>query len=252
MEDIYQRICEMRRLMVAPFDYAGCHTHTKRRDDFWNYTILISLIISSRSKDQQVQLAMKNLNDKYELSPKKISEASDGEIKTAINVGISFVDKKVKDVKETSRIIQAMGIPKTEKEISDLPGIGPKSKDLYLAMISVDGNVKNVAIDTHLERIFKRWCWVDEKDSIPKITSKISAMVPPELKKDMFQIVSGFGQMICSSTPRCEMCTASEICPYSKRKTIDIEDFSKIVKNETVPDNAEWITPKGQIKTLWK
>lgn len=252
----YEEVVKMRRIMIADVDHSGCHTHSKDGGDFYKFTILISLILSSRSKDLEVKKAMDSFLQRFdEKSIGQIHQTPDDEMKKILNSGICFLDKKVQYVKDTSKIIHESGIPETRKGILALPGIGPKSADLYFSKIS-DTDI-NVAIDTHLDRIFKRWKWVPETNTIRQTSIDIGEKVPNELKKDMNQIVVGFGQMICSKTPKCEMCILSNKCPSSSsNKTLDIEEFGKLlVRDQKKISNTEWTVPENgkivKLKTLW-
>ena len=94
--DFYEEVVKMRTLMVADVDHAGCHTHSKGNDDFSKFTILISLILSSRSKDTEVKKAMDNFLAKFSWETiGLIHQTSDDEMKKILNSGLSFIDKKI-------------------------------------------------------------------------------------------------------------------------------------------------------------
>lgn len=262
---IYKKVCEMRRIMIAPVDYAGCNQHKSNDAEQKKFTILISLILSSRTKDEAVKKAMENLYRDIGMNPKSISEAEDSVIEKAIN-GVNFIKNKIKYIKETSSFINDKCknlsnmdfpwiMPTSQKILLSLPGVGQKSLSLYLT--HTEENSGEIAIDTHLLRIFERWGWTQSID--PKLENYSSSpdesrkylmkILPLEIRKDINQIVVGFGQNICKSTPLCHLCTANQICPSSTSKTvIDIEDFAEVAKkfHKDGAENITWTILEGE------
>ena len=67
---IYEKIAMMRQKMISPVDYAGCDQHEETDGETKNFCVLISLILSSRTKDEAVAKAMKNLSSKIDSTQK--------------------------------------------------------------------------------------------------------------------------------------------------------------------------------------
>lgn len=227
--DFYNKIANLRLKMIAPVDYSGHNAVSGK------FEKLVALILSSRTKDIKVGEVM----SKLDIS--KILAYTDEELKQIIN-GVSFADKKVEYLKKTAQIIKDQGIQDSEKFILSLPGIGKKSADIY--MMWLNGNHEYLAIDTHLNRLFKRWKLVDDNNSADQTSIEMKNKIPKELLKDANQILVGFCQNICSSTPKCELCPI--VCPSATGKNEtrassgDIEDIAKVSHS-----NVEWTIPEN-------
>lgn len=225
---IYERICLMRKKMIAPVDYAGCDQHEESN----NFCILLSLVLSSRTKDEAVYIAMKNLAKDIGLDPDKILKASDDEIAKCIS-GVNFNKAKVTYIKSMCKDIVEKyegKIPNDPKKIMELKGVGQKTYSLYENKTSEMPS--EIAVDTHIHRILQRWNWVKDSKTPDTTRKQIMEWLPIELRKDFNQIMVGFGQTLCGSRPRCQLCTANDICPVSlcKNIPIDIEEFGAVAQ----------------------
>lgn len=221
--DFYNKIANLRLKMIAPVDYAGHNSTNSKLEK------IIALILSSRTKDIKVGEVMSKLD------VSKILTYTNEELKQIIN-GVSFSDKKVEYLKKTAEIIQRCGILDDEKFILSLPGIGKKSADIY--MMWLNGNHEYLAIDTHLNRLFKRWKLVNENNTPDQTSIEMKNKIPKELLKDANQILVGFCQNICSSTPKCSLCPIT--CPSKINGIQDIENFPR-----TTCKNTEWVIPES-------
>lgn len=207
--EIYDKVRNFRKNITAPVD-TGCSSYAGNLDDSAKYKMLVFCILASRTTDLEVKKAMTKLEHLYNFSVEKISQLTESELKGALtDIGISFLDKKVVYIIETSKYIVKNGIPQGEK-IAILPGIGEKSKNLIMNII---GEKKVVAIETHVERVLKRWGFVDAGTSIKAIGKKVNEEIPEKYRGEMNQIIVGFGQIVCSAKPKCETCSVRDLCP---------------------------------------
>jgi endonuclease III len=277
---IYNAIANMRCALVAPVDVVGPHLLANPKAEP-RFQILIALILGSQTRDQIVSLAMNKLQRDVSrgcLTIQSIIDASEDEIKDAIN-GVSFHNKKAGYIKGTAEMIHTIyndKVPTELKELLKLPGVGNKVANLF--KVVADEEITNIAIDTHLSRIFKRWKWVSDNASSPNVIGReIQSWLPRPLWKNINQIVVGFGQIICTArNPLCGSCLARHWCPSKEevsKPSSDIEDmeilfkrtqtaYDKLVEEFGLPEKeAEWVVPNGNnfpngndfvpIKTRW-
>ncbi len=115
----------------------------KENPKLFRYQTLISLMLSSQTKDEITSQSVKNLQ-KIGLNPKTISETDTQELEECIYPA-SFYKRKAIYIKETSKVLHEKyddDIPNTIKELTKLKGVGPKMA--YLAMSSCWNNVVGI------------------------------------------------------------------------------------------------------------
>src|SRR3989344_5164537 len=161
---IYPLVIEMRRHLIASVDVAGCHTtrDSKSSVDDQNFQLLCSVILSSQTKDIVIGHVMARLHLALKpFSAMTMLSTADDVILIAIN-GVSFHIRKLDYLKRSAKMIVEQyenKVPDTMKELSKLPGIGPKTGALYLnhTANNLAQSISSIPVDTHLHRIFNRW-----------------------------------------------------------------------------------------------
>ncbi|PIK45854.1 putative endonuclease III-like protein 1 [Apostichopus japonicus] len=160
---------EMRKNKDAPVDVMGCN---KLQDDdadpkVRRYQVLISLMLSSQTKDQVTSAAMMKLRT-HGLSVPSILQTS---------------DKKLGD------LIYPVGFWK-------LPGVGPKMA--HIVMDVAWGELTGIGVDTHVHRICNRLKWVQKPTKQPEDTRKaVEKWLPRDKWREINVLMVGFGQQVC-------------------------------------------------------
>ncbi len=141
-----------------------------------SYETLVSTLMSSRTKDEVTLVASKRLFKKapniYELKRLRTEE-----IKKLI-YPVGFYKTKAKHLVKLSEVIidDFMGkVPKTQKELMSLPGVGIKTANLVLNRAF---GKPAIAVDTHVHRICNTLGWV--KTKTPEQTEKELIKVLPK------------------------------------------------------------------------
>lgn len=143
------------------------------------WQVLISTILSAQTRDEMTIKISHELYRKYP-SIQKLAGARIGEIRRIIKP-INYYKTKAKHIKETAKIITKKyngKIPKTREELLELPGVGRKTANVFLAVqkkpaIGVDAHVASLArmlgwtkqknphkIEKELERLFPERYWI--------------------------------------------------------------------------------------------
>ncbi|XP_058537116.1 endonuclease III-like protein 1 isoform X4 [Ochotona princeps] len=171
----------MRSRRDAPVDQLGAgHCYdTSAPPEVQRYQVLLSLMLSSQTKDQS----------------------------------------KVKYIKQTSTILRQRyngDIPSSVVELVALPGVGPKMA--HLAMAIAWGTVSGIAVDTHVHRIANRLRWTKEVTKSPEQTrTALESWLPRELWNEVNGLLVGFGQQTCLPVhPRCQACLNRTLCPAAQ------------------------------------
>jgi endonuclease-3 len=180
----------------------------KKQDPF---KILISTILSARTKDANTRNATERLFAKYD-TPKKIAEADIEEIEQLVKSS-GFYKVKAARIKEVSKdLIDKYNstVPENYKDLMSLPGVGSKTANCVLVYAF---KVPAIPVDTHVHRISNRLGWVKTKK--PLQTEKVLRdTVPKDFWLKLNRLFVRFGQQICIPIrPKCEICALTDVCP---------------------------------------
>jgi endonuclease-3 len=211
-------IMEMRRNRDAPVDTMGCGVIsdiTAKPQDY-RYQVLVSLMLSSQTKDQVTSDAMKRLRQ-HGCSVNNILSTSDEELGKLI-YPVGFWNKKVVYIKKASAILArdyAGDIPNTIQGLCSLPGVGPKMA--HLVMKWAWDTVTGIGVDTHVHRISNRLGWVPKPTKEPEATRKaLEDWLPRNYWSEVNELLVGFGQQTCLPLrPNCGNCLNRSVCPSS-------------------------------------
>lgn len=130
------------------------------------------------------------------------------------------MQRKVEYIKRTSTILlnkYDSDIPKTVKELCELPGVGPKMA--HICMRNAWGVVSGIGVDTHVHRICNRLKWVRKETKTPEETrNELEDWLPRPLWSEVNHLLVGFGQETCLPRfPKCSECLNKNICPYTSK-----------------------------------
>lgn len=214
-----QNIREMRRERTAPVDHQGCErtADVKATPAVQRYQILISLMLSSQTKDQVTFEAMRKLKENN-LTIGNILKMPESEIGELIKP-VGFWKKKASFIKKATEICHKDykdDIPPTVEELIKLPGVGPKMA--YITMNVAWNKLSGIGVDTHVHRISNRLGWVKKATSTPEQTRvALESWLPREEWNEINVLLVGFGQQTCLPVkPQCDKCLNAAICPFGR------------------------------------
>jgi len=161
-QEVWSKIEVMRKKQPAPVDSMGCSVLADNTLDpkVFRYQVLISLMLSSQTKDEMTSAAMKNLQ-KHGLTVENILKTPETEIDQLIKQ-VGFHTKKASYIKKTTQILHdkySDDIPDNIDALMELPGIGPKMG--YLALLVAFNKVAGIGVDVHVHRISNRLGWAN-------------------------------------------------------------------------------------------
>ncbi|KAG8433278.1 hypothetical protein GDO86_017531 [Hymenochirus boettgeri] len=216
-----ENIRQMRSSRDAPVDQMGAEKccDQSAAPQVMRYQVLLSLMLSSQTKDQVTSAAMCKLRE-HGLTVNKILETDDDTLGTLI-YPVGFWKNKVKFIKQTTKILHEKyggDIPDNVADLVKLPGVGPKMA--HLVMDIAWKNVSGIGVDTHVHRISNRLKWVKKETKTPEETRvALEDWMPRELWSEINWLLVGFGQQMCLPvSPQCSECLNKAICPGAKRK----------------------------------
>ncbi|XP_050346015.1 endonuclease III-like protein 1 [Nymphalis io] len=235
----------MRSNNDAPVDSMGCHMCMDENapPKVVRYQSLISLMLSSQTKDQVTFAAMERLRARG-LTIDNVLKMSDEELGQLI-YPVGFWKTKVKYIKKTTQTLKDQydgDIPDTAEKLCKLTGVGPKMA--HICMKVAWNKITGIGVDTHVHRISNRIGWVKKPSTTPEETRKsLQTWLPVDLWSEVNHLMVGFGQTICLPVgPMCHECLNRDICPSSDkgRKSPNKKSpkISKKVKAEKVDDGS--------------
>ncbi|XP_055991237.1 endonuclease III-like protein 1 [Sorex fumeus] len=211
-----ENIRSMRSGRDAPVDQLGvehCHDLSVP-PEVRRYQVLLSLMLSSQTKDQVTAGAMQRLRARG-LTVARILQTDEHTL-GALIYPVGFWKSKAKYIKQTTSILQQRyggDIPSSVAELVALPGVGPKMA--HLAMAVAWGTVSGIAVDTHVHRIANRLGWTKKSTKSPEATrTALEEWLPRDLWGELNGLLVGFGQQVCQPVrPRCQACLNRALCP---------------------------------------
>jgi len=188
------------------------------QDPFKN---LIIGILSQNTNDRNCTRAYIGLAKRTQITPKALSSLSETKIREAIKPG-GLYNLKAKRIKSFTRIIMEKyggdvlsvtvphSIEKTRENLLQLPGIGPKTADVF---ISECLNYGVIAIDTNIDRVVKRLGVVPSNAKYYEIKNALEKEISPKERLRAHELLIRLGRDYCkTSNPLCKKCPLNKLC----------------------------------------
>lgn len=159
------------------------------------YKILISTIMSSRTRDETTLKAAKRLFKKA-ASLEKLCQLSEPEIQKLI-YPVGFYKTKAKNLKALSNMILKKyrgKVPRNREGLTALPGVGRKTANLVLNRAF---GIPAIAVDTHVHKISNLLEWV--KTKLPGETEKeLTKIIPKKYWRETNRLFVSIGRQYYS------------------------------------------------------
>ena len=175
------------------------------------WIMLVSTILSLRTKDEVTRLTSKALLEKAP-GPKELILL--GEEETArLAYPAGFYRTKAANLQKIARILLEKfsgQVPPDMDALLSLPGVGRKTANLVLTeAFDMDG----ICVDIHVHRICNRLGWMKTKDPLATEMT-LREELPHKYWKRINNLLVLYGQNICRPvSPFCSRCVIGEHCP---------------------------------------
>jgi endonuclease-3 len=174
------------------------------------FTILISTLLSLRTKDEVTAVATERLFA-HAKTPTEMARLTEDEIIKAI-YPVGFYRNKAKTILAVCRTLienYAGLVPDSIEELLKMRGVGRKTANLVVAL---GFNGPGICVDIHVHRISNRIGYVRTKN--PEETEfALRAKLPPQYWKKYNTLMVSFGQNICRPvSPLCSVCPLAGCC----------------------------------------
>lgn len=175
------------------------------------YRVLVSTLISLRTKDSVTMEASKRL---FAIAPDIQTLASlDSEIIAETIKPAGFYRRKGTDLKRIANIIiEEYGgiVPDELQTLLSLPGVGIKTASLVL---NLGYGKAAICVDCHVHEIANRLGWVDTK-SAEETERRLREILPMRFWIPLNELLVRYGQKVCTPvSPFCSKCPENGRCP---------------------------------------
>jgi len=174
--------------------------------------LLIATILSAQCTDERVNIVTKTLFEKYKTA-EDYANADVKELEKDIK-STGFYRNKARNIKKCCQMLVEKfnsQVPKTMKEILELPGVARKTANIVLS--NAFGVVEGIAVDTHVRRLAKRLGLTEHEDP-NKIEESLKKFVPKDYWMKITDLLIFHGRRVCEARkPKCVICILNRICP---------------------------------------
>ncbi len=196
--------------LAKHFDYNERTTLNRMRKNPNAFKILISCLLSLRSRDETTEKVSKELF-KVADTPKKILKIPIKKLEKLI-FSTGHYKKKSQILKSVSDdLIKRFNsrVPKIRDELLSIKGIGPKTANIVLNFAY---NKLVLPIDTHCHRIPNRLGWIKTKTP-EKTEAELEKILPKKYWKEFNALFVLFGKQVCTPiSPKCSECPVNKLC----------------------------------------
>jgi len=206
-----KNISPIMKVLTKHFDFKERTTLNRMRENPNAFKILISCLLSLRSRDENTEKVSKKLFAVAD-TPEEISKIPTKKLEKLI-FSSGHYKKKSQTLKHVSEdLIKRFNskVPSTKEELLSIKGIGQKTANIVLAFAF--GELV-LPIDIHCHRIPNRLGWI--KTKTPEETEKaLEKILPKKHWREFNGIFVLFGKTICQPiSPWCSKCPIEKYCP---------------------------------------
>lgn len=179
-------------------------------DQAWK--LLISVRLAAQCTDERVNQIVPDLYEKFP-TVEAVANAEVSEIEEIVRP-CGLGKSKARDISACMKILNEKydgQIPKTFKELLDLPGVGRKSANLIMGDVFGE---PAIVTDTHCIRLVNRIGLVKDIKEPKKVEMELWKIIPPEEGSDFCHRLVYHGRKVCTArtTPYCDKCCLADIC----------------------------------------
>ncbi len=174
------------------------------------FKVLISTLLSLRTKDQTTEAACENLFEAAD-TPEKILNLPLKKIEKLI-FPVGFYRVKAKTLHRVCKtLLEKHGgqVPADLDTLLKMKGIGRKTANL---VVTIGFNLPGICVDVHVHRISNRWGYV--KTSTPEKTEfALREKLPAKYWIEYNDLLVTYGQNVCKPvSPFCSSCRLERLC----------------------------------------
>lgn len=181
------------------------------------FQFLTAVVMSAQCTDKVVNRVTAPLFKKY-TTASDFARANPRVFEKEISSVTFFRNKARHIIGSAKKVVTEYGgkVPKTEKELVTLPGVGYKTAHVVLS--ELHGISEGIPTDTHVKRFAKRFDLVDSND-LKKISKELEELIS---KKDWKYVNNGlvlYGRYVCPARPHeCKEHPLTKLWPEANKR----------------------------------
>jgi len=176
------------------------------------FQLLVSTMLAAQSTDKRVNIVTRDLFRDYP-DAKSFLSLSISELENHIKT-VGLYKSKAKNLLATCQLLVNKyngDIPLTREELVELPGVGRKTANVVLSIIT---DFKAIAVDTHVFRVSNRIGLAASGD-VRKTEDDLMKNIPQKDWSDAHHWLIWHGRKICRArNPACDICFLNPYCEY--------------------------------------
>lgn len=175
------------------------------------FSVLVSTVISLRTKDDVTLKASRRLLDK---APDAFAmlRLSEEDIASLIFPAGFYKRKAIQIKKIAKTLVEQYGgkVPADADLLMKLPGVGIKTANLTL---NLGFGIDAICVDCHVHQISNRLGWISTRT--PEESEKVlQTIMPKRFWIPLNELLVSYGQEVCTSvSPKCSLCPENARCP---------------------------------------
>ena len=211
-----QKRRDLARIVVTRLgSFLEGKTFLGQKSAYGPFEVLVSTIISQRTRDENTGIASARLFAKYPTA-RKIAAAKEKDIARLIR-SAGFYNQKARELKAVCKILVEQyngAVPNSREALEALPGVGPKTAGCVLVY---GFGIPAIPVDTHVFRVSHR-LGLSGANTPEKTERELEKVFD---KKDWLVVNEYFvrlGQTVCRPIgPRCQECPLKDVCPTGRK-----------------------------------
>ncbi|NVM27787.1 MAG: hypothetical protein HWN65_03005 [Candidatus Helarchaeota archaeon] len=194
-------------------------TFSWRTQELTPFQFLVAELMLQKTGANQVEKIFMNFINKFP-TPETIVDAPQQVLEDEFQP-LGLFRRRARDLKRLSEsILEKNGvIPKTQKELTKLPGVGNYIANAVLCF-AFNQNVP--LVDANIARIIERVFTFQVKGAPTRdknLWKKVEELVPSEHVKEFNFALLDLGALICTpKKPKCDACPLNDICDFFTKK----------------------------------
>lgn len=178
------------------------------------YQLIVAVILSAQCTDARVNKVTPGLFEAFPTLP-DMADATPELVYPHIR-SVSYPNNKSKHLVGMAQKVQAdFGgeIPKTQKELVKLPGVGRKTAQVVSSVAFDDDDA--LPVDTHVFRVANRIGLVNNADTTLKVERGLKKVIPYGAWGEAHHLLILHGRYTClARAPKCDQCSLPSVCLY--------------------------------------
>lgn len=211
-------MAEIRKLHAELVELHGKPERSDRNDSMRQ---LLTTILSQNVADTQTARASKDLFAAYP-DYRMMEEADTEELADVIQT-VGLKNQKAERIQRTLAAVREetggeyslaflddMGTEEAQAWLENIKGIGPKTASVVL---SFSFEKPSFPVDTHVERLSKRFGLIEERTTNEKAHRELNGLVPDDLKYPLHVLLIRHGREFCTArNPDCDNLVCESFC----------------------------------------